>query len=121
MPTNDVSGFTLLPHLRANYGSAWIIDVKSGGTLGRKKLGRCASMFARDSHSSEDDAPAVDESRGRSAVVSGSPTPAEWTPPPKSSFLIIVDRLDAFFRIVLHAIDFATNRIRLHQAFIVGP
>ena len=64
---------------------------------------------------------AIDDSLGRSAVVSGSPTPAEWTPPPKSSFLIIVDRLDAFFRIVLHAIDFATNRMRLHQAFIVGP
>jgi hypothetical protein len=38
-----------------------------------------------------------------------------------ASSWIIVDRFDAFFRVILHAIDFATNRVRLHQAFIVGP
>jgi hypothetical protein len=37
-----------------------------------------------------------------------------------ASSWIIVDRFDAFFRVVLHAIDFATNSVRLHQAFIVG-
>ena len=38
-----------------------------------------------------------------------------------ASSLIIVDRFNAFFRVVFHAVDFATNCVRLHQAFIVGP
>ncbi len=35
--------------------------------------------------------------------------------------MTIIDRFDAFFRVVLHAIDFATNRVCLHEALIVGP
>ena len=30
------------------------------------------------------------------------------------------DRFNAFFRVVLRAIEFATNRVRHHHAFIVG-
>jgi hypothetical protein len=35
--------------------------------------------------------------------------------------MTFIDRFDAFFGVVLHAIDFATYRVRLHQAFIIGP